>query len=196
MKMTDKQMLHTNCLQRGVRRDSRLETRRWLPPNAPPWPRPRGAGLPQACALRAGSGGAGRGLQCAVSPASLGWGRVGFGLSSPRLRPWRTIVRTQSMVGVASGCRSPVLTWEGGGFEEGRHLRALKRSWLQAGLRPFCPRPQASASRAGSAGALGPSPGCPPCLFSGNLQAYSLPERWTGTYGACSSPGGPVIWED
>lgn len=27
-------------------------------------------------------------------------------------------------------------------------------------------------------------------------QAYSLPERWAGTYGACSFLGGPVIWEE
>lgn len=63
-----------------------------------------------------------------------------------------------------------MLTWEGGGFEEERHLRALKRPWLQAGLRPFCPRPQASAFRAGSPERLALAQVVPCVSFRGMLK--------------------------
>lgn len=61
------------------------------------------------------------------------------------------------MVGIASGLEVACVTWEGGGFEEGQHLRALKHSWLQPERRPFCPRPQASASCAGYPERLAPA---------------------------------------
>lgn len=95
------------------------------------------------------------------------------------------------MVGVASGLEVDCADWERKGFCGKATSESLKtkHSWLQLGRKPFFLCPQASASPRCSAGALGPSPGCPP-------QAYSVPpERWAGTYGACSSPGGPVIWE-
>lgn len=69
------------------------------------------------------------------------------------------------MVGAASGLEVTCADLGRGAVEEGGHLRALKQNARGCSQDEGPSFSQASASRAGSAGAFVPNPGCAPCPF-------------------------------